>query len=111
MATQVFSKLIDDRDGSDADETVTFGLDGKLFEVDLSEANARELRELLTPWSKIARRLPSGAVPKSVKRATVEPAKVSPTAIREWAKSQGKVIGTHGRISAELAREYEAAHA
>ena len=43
MAKTVIVKLVDDIDGSDADETVQFALDGKSYEVDLSTANASRL--------------------------------------------------------------------
>ncbi|GAA5153578.1 hypothetical protein GCM10023321_24040 [Pseudonocardia eucalypti] len=45
MAQQVLVSLIDDLDGQTANETVTFGLDGKSYEIDLSEANSSKLRE------------------------------------------------------------------
>ena len=41
MAQKVQVVLIDDLDGGDATETVTFGLDGATYEIDLSEQNAR----------------------------------------------------------------------
>jgi hypothetical protein len=44
MAQKVTVALIDDLDGHDAEETVTFGLDGKAYEIDLSASNARKLR-------------------------------------------------------------------
>jgi hypothetical protein len=36
--------LVDDLDGSVADETVSFELDGKSYEIDLSTKNAEEFR-------------------------------------------------------------------
>ena len=53
MAREVIEKLIDDLDGGEATETVTFGLDGASYEIDLSKKNAahsasplRALRQL-----------------------------------------------------------------
>ena len=43
MAQQVVIKLEDDLDGGDANETLTFGLDGVSYEIDLSDAHAAEL--------------------------------------------------------------------
>ena len=37
---QTIVSLVDDLDGSDADQTVTFGIDGRSYEIDLSAANA-----------------------------------------------------------------------
>jgi hypothetical protein len=47
MAKQVQTRLVDDLDGSEAAETVLLGLDGKAFELDLSEKNAKKLRKAL----------------------------------------------------------------
>jgi hypothetical protein len=46
--------LVDDVDGSEASESVSFGFDGTTYELDLSEKNARKLREELGPWIKAA---------------------------------------------------------
>jgi hypothetical protein len=48
MAQKV--SLIDDLDGSEADETVTYSLDGQEYEIDLSEENAAKFRETLEPY-------------------------------------------------------------
>ena len=47
MARQVHVKCVDDVDGSVASETVTFGLDARQYELDLSETNAATLRAAL----------------------------------------------------------------
>jgi hypothetical protein len=47
MAKTVIVKLTDDLDGSDADETVSFGLDGKMYEIDLNKKNATALRKAI----------------------------------------------------------------
>ena len=45
MAQKVQVLLVDDLDGGDATETVSFGLDGTSYEIDLSAKNADELRD------------------------------------------------------------------
>src|SRR5260370_7271645 len=45
MAQKVQVLLVDDLDGSEAAETVAFGLDGASYEIDLSTANAGKLRK------------------------------------------------------------------
>lgn len=50
MAKETITRLIDDLDKSDADETVRFGLDGVEYEIDLSAKNAAKLRQLLEPY-------------------------------------------------------------
>ena len=44
MAQKVQVLLVDDIDGSEATETVSFGLDGVAYEIDLSSGNAGQLR-------------------------------------------------------------------
>ena len=56
MAREVIEKLIDDLDGSEATETVTFGLDGTTYEIDLNKKNAAALRKALEPYVKAARK-------------------------------------------------------
>ena len=56
VARQVHVKLVDDLDGSQASETVVFGLDGRHYEVDLSEENAARLRDGLSRFVQAARR-------------------------------------------------------
>lgn len=56
MAQVTVVELVDDLDGSEADETVEFALDGAAYEIDLSATNAEELREALGPYVEAARR-------------------------------------------------------
>jgi hypothetical protein len=48
--------MMDETDGSQADETVHFGLDGAEFELNLSKAHAKELRHVLEPYIKAGRK-------------------------------------------------------
>jgi hypothetical protein len=59
MAKTVIVKLTDDIDGSDADETVYFSLDGKTYEIDVNESNAAKVRDAFAPF--IAKGRVSGA--------------------------------------------------
>ena len=56
MAQQTTVRFIDDLDGSDASSTVTFALDGRSYEIDLSEDNAAKLRDALAPFVDAARK-------------------------------------------------------
>ena len=55
MAQRVSITLVDDLDGSEATETVAFGLDNTNYEIDLSEQNAKELRSRLDEFVAAAR--------------------------------------------------------
>ena len=60
MAQKVEIHLEDDLDGGPADHTLTFALDGKDYEIDLSDANAEKLRKALRPFVAAARKAPTG---------------------------------------------------
>ncbi len=108
MARKVQVLLEDDINGGEAAETVAFSLDGKAYEIDLSQENASALRKALAPWISAGRRATSGKVvdvrPRSPRRSQ------DTAAIRQWAQEQGIPVSTRGRISAELRARYEAAH-
>ena len=107
MAQKVNVSFVDDLDGSEAEGTVVFGVDGKQYEIDLSASNAAKLRELFTPFVGAGRKVGGGArVPRmsSVSRTSREDAK----AIREWAGAQGLAVSARGRISTEVLEAYEA---
>ncbi|MFD1048662.1 histone-like nucleoid-structuring protein Lsr2, partial [Kibdelosporangium lantanae] len=40
--------LVDDIDGSEAEETLEFGLDGVSYQIDVSSGNAEKLRSVLS---------------------------------------------------------------
>ena len=56
MATKTTVTLVDDLDGSEASESVAFGLDGASYEIDLSDNNAEKLRDVLANYVANARR-------------------------------------------------------
>ena len=60
MAQKTQVILVDDVDGSEANQTVTFALDGVSYEIDLNDEHAAALRESLEEWVGKARR--TGAV-------------------------------------------------
>ncbi|MFE4455904.1 Lsr2 family protein [Nocardia tengchongensis] len=110
MARKVVVSLIDDFDGeAEADETITFALDGVVYEIDLSASNADRLRGDFSVWVSHARRV-RGARRKSSsadQRSAEE--RHRSTTIREWARGQGLQVSTRGRIPGELVAAYRAA--
>lgn len=102
--------LIDDLDGSEAAEAVTFGLDGTTYEIDLSEANAAALREALAPYLAKATRVSSTGKARQARKRASAGGGESATEIREWARSQGMEVSARGRVPAEIRQAYEAAH-
>ncbi|MFI2031410.1 Lsr2 family protein [Streptomyces buecherae] len=107
MAQKVEILLVDDIDGGEADENVTFGLDGRTYEIDLSEKNARKLRKALEQYVSNGRR--TGGRATSGRKA--KPAAGADTAkIREWAKAQGYEVNDRGRVPATVREAYEKAN-
>lgn len=112
MATKTHIELEDDLDGSEADETVQFGLDGVDYEIDLSEAHAKDLRGELEAYKAAARRV--GKVQRQLtQRNAGAPARVDREqnqAIRAWAKKQGMTVNERGRIPGDITAKFHEAH-
>jgi hypothetical protein len=105
MAQKVSVLLVDDIDGSEAEETVPFGLDGTHYEIDLNSRHARDLRGQLDRYVKAARKAtrPPGQ-PARARRTTANGN--TNTGIRTWAKERGLQINERGRIPAEIMTQY-----
>ncbi len=109
MAQKVQTLFIDDLDGSEAEGSVRFGLDGVEYEIDLNAGHAQELREALAPYVSAARRAGGGAR-RPAKTGRKAPAGgLNTTEIREWAKAQGIEVKDRGRVPAELVVKFKAA--
>jgi hypothetical protein len=100
--------LVDDLDGGRADETVTFTLDGKEFEIDLSARHAAELRDAFAPFVGAARRSSSGPGRRNYARVGPSSGKTREenAAIREWAVSAGFPVSERGRIPSNVLEAY-----
>ncbi len=108
MAQRVQIVLTDDLDQTQASETVTFSLDGASYEIDLSEANARSLREALAPFIAASRRTAGGKRRPTARRKSASGATANE--IRAWAIDQGMSVSSRGRVSAEVREAYENSH-
>jgi hypothetical protein len=107
MAKQTIVTLVDDLDGSEAEEQVEFAVDGKSYEIDLSAGNSKKLRESLAPFVAAARRAGGGrrrSGGAAAARPTVD--REQNQAIREWAQQQGMKISERGRIPASVLEAY-----
>ena len=107
MAQKITVTLEDDLDGSPADGTLRFGLDGAEYEIDLSQKNADTLRAALAPFIDHARRAASGETARRSGRGV--PARQRSASIRAWAKEHDIAVSERGRIPATVAERYEAA--
>ena len=109
MAQKVQTLFVDDIDGSDAEGTVRFGLDGTDYEIDLNAKNAQALRDALARYTGAARRI-SGSTRRQPRSGRKAPANgLNTTEVREWAKAQGIDVKDRGRVPAELVVKFKAA--
>lgn len=106
---EMIVRLIDDVDGGEAVEELTFALRGVEYEIDLSEKNVAALEKVFEKYTQAGHRVVHHRAPRggAVKRAKA--AKEDTAAIREWARASGYEVSNRGRISAEIRAAYEAA--
>ncbi|NKE55366.1 Lsr2 family protein [Lentzea sp. PSKA42] len=115
MAQKVLVQLIDDLDGTAAEdvEAVSFGLDGVTYEIDLKPGNASKLRDGLADFVAGARRTRGRArkAPATTRTIVAESrTKEQTKAIRDWARANGHEISDRGRIPTSIIEEFEKAH-
>jgi len=113
MAQRTQVLLIDDIDGSSAEETVIFGLDGTAYEIDLSAANAGLLRKSLADYVAHGRRSSLGrgvARRRSAAKPVPAASSLDPAAVRSWARDNGYAVNDRGRVAADIVEAYRAAH-
>ena len=114
MAQQTTVRFVDDLDGSEAVGTVTFSLENRAYEIDLSDENTDKLHEALAPFIEHARQLGRGS---GRGRGRRRPAAEKHTrsnreethAIREWARQNGHQVSDRGRIPKSVIEAYQAA--
>jgi Lsr2 len=95
----------DDLDGSAADSTIRFGLDGAEYEIDLNDEHANTFRESVAEYIAAARKV-SGTRRGSGTRTRRA---ADSTQVREWARSQGLPVKERGRVPSDLIAKYRAA--
>jgi hypothetical protein len=108
MAQNVVIQLEDDIDGSPADETLTFALDGRDYEIDLSATNAEKLRQALRPFIAGSRPVPSRSSKTGAHRSAIRWNPDTPK-IRKWAQANGHDVSDRGRIPRDIQDAYYAA--
>jgi hypothetical protein len=108
MARKVQTFLIDDLDGSEADSTIRFGLDGVDYEIDLNAAHAGELLDILASYAAAGRKI-TGVTwrPPRISRQ-VSADRLSTGELRAWARAHGVEVKTRGRVPAGVLAEFQA---
>ena len=118
MARKTIVTLVDDLTGEAAENisTVEFALDGRAYELDLTDENSARLHDALAPYVNAARKLGGrrrrGARPgrgvtsagrgHGYDRQTLK-------SIREWAKKNGYNVRDRRRLPAEVLQAWQTA--
>lgn len=104
MAKRTSTVFIDDLDGSEAEATVHFYLDGTYYEIDLNAAHAQELRDTLARYTAAGRRASQA---RNVRKTAVT--RINSSEIRNWARKNGIEVADRGRLPADVTAKYRAA--
>jgi hypothetical protein len=107
MAREVIEQLVDDLDGSEATESVSFGLDGVTFEIDLNGQHADELRAAFETYVRAARRVGGGSGRRTRSGRSARNRDRN-AAIRQWALDNGIELPGRGRIAQGVKDTYDA---
>ena len=115
MAQQTTVRFIDDLDGSDASGTFDFSLEGRQYQIDLSDENAAKLRDVLAPYIGAARKAGGRGRGRAARQTAVaeKPTRSNrdqTAAIREWARANGHTVSDRGRIPKAVVEAYQTAH-
>ena len=111
MAQQTTVILTDDIDGGKAVETVSFGLDGKQYEIDLGAKNAKNLRKAVAAYVEAGRKVRNTGTRSATKKPTTPSDGSDLAAIRAWAHENGIPVAARGRIASSVKEQYLAASA
>lgn len=88
--------LIDDLDGTVADHTIAFVIQGNRYTIDLSKKNAKKFWDAINPFIEAAKNL-DAAHTEVIEAETA--AVTQRQTIRDWARKQGYEVSSRGRIS------------
>ncbi len=109
MATRRISQLIDDIDGNiipeDTGKSISFSIDGRGYEIDLSDRNADRFFSAIEPYVAAARRT-STTTPSRQRPAAKN--NVDLAAVRAWARENGHNVSDRGRVPQSIIESYSA---
>lgn len=114
MAQKVITEFIDDIDGSPAERTFTFAVDGTNYEIDLSAENIAEFNSAIGGFVESARKVKgtsNGRRARSTGGGGTQRSREQTRAVREWARQHGHHISERGRIPASIQQAFDQAHA
>jgi hypothetical protein len=110
MAQRTRIYLTDDLDGTNIPagkgETVTFALDGRTYEIDLTSKHSSVLRKVLTPYIEAGRAVRT----RRGVRVTRTQVGSDVRTIKEWARANGYQVNDRGRIPNDIREAFGAAN-
>ena len=110
MAQKVVREFIDDIDGSAAERTFTFAVDGTAYEIDLSSANIAEFKAAIGGFIESARKVKAtsnGQRQRGASTIDLRKQRERLNEVREWARTKGYSVSNRGRVSAEVLAAFE----
>jgi len=112
MATKHIAQITDDLDGTILEQgegkQITFSVEGRAYEIDLSDRNADKFYKALTPYVDAARSVKSGTSTRGSQSARAK-SDFDLGAVREWARANGHTVSDRGRVPATIVDAYKAA--
>jgi hypothetical protein len=108
VATQTFTRLVDDLDGTKAERTVEFSWDGKSYAIDLSKKNFAAFEKALRPYVEAARNQRRPTSPRATSGRRARSSSIDLAAVRQWARDNGYTVSDRGRVSRSVVAAYEA---
>lgn len=107
--------LMDDIDGSEAAETITYTINGQDYEIDLSEENAQRFYDIFGQYIERSRRVERQTAPTrrgrgNGRRRGGGNGRNDIPQIRQWAETNGYEVSARGRIKKEIIDAYDEAH-
>ncbi|HEX8936177.1 MAG TPA: Lsr2 family protein [Pseudonocardiaceae bacterium] len=115
MVQKIITEFIDDIDGSPAERTFTFAVDGTTYEIDLSAENIAGFKSVIGGFIESARKVKGS---RSSNGRHIHNARVNgggqsreqTRAVREWARKHGHNISNRGRIPSSIQQAFDQAH-
>lgn len=113
MAQKTITMLVDDLDDTTIEDgngqTISFALDGKSYEIDLTNEHADELRGAFDRYVKAARNVGGRQSARTHSTASQGTTNVDPKTVREWAKANKVELSARGRIPQSIIDQFRAA--
>lgn len=115
MATKHIAQTTDDLDGTVLEQgegkQITFSVEGRAYEIDLSDSNADKFYKALTPFVDAARSVGSADAARGTRGRARSKSDLDLGAIREWARANGHTVSDRGRVPGTVIDAYKAATA